>query len=203
MVVLPLVSSTNAMKTVLTFLFFIPVLAFGQRSFVSLGVDLGIPNTQLKSTAKNGVGLSARYEHPFGNKLAVMGTIGNMSFGKKSFTQKTNPPTTLISKVNMFQIQTGLKYYLTSTSKDQKGVYVFGELGIHIVTIYATVNKSQGSAQDADFSYAPGIGYRVRNLELSYRQQYVKISHGESVNYSGFRLAYVLKKKEEPKMNPY
>jgi hypothetical protein len=190
------------MKTALMFLIFLPTIAHGQRSFASLGVDVGVPNNQLKSSTKTGFGFSLRYEHPLNKKLAVMGTLGNLWFGKKSYTQKTTPPTTLTSKVNMLLMQAGMKYYLSSTSKDQKGLYVFGELGVHIVNIFVTFNRNQGSAQEGNFSYAPGVGYRVRNLELSYRQQFLT-SHGSSVNYSGFKLAYVLKAKEEPKLSPY
>jgi hypothetical protein len=202
MELLPLTDLITFMRTVLMLLIFLPAVAYGQRSFASLGADLGVPNNQLKSSAKTGFGFSLRYEHPLNKKIAVMGTLGNLWFGKKSYTQKTNPPTILTSKVNMLLMQAGVKYYLSSTSKDQKGLYVFGELGIHIVTVFITLNRNQGSGQEGNFSYAPGVGYRIRNLELSYRQQFLR-SHGSSVNYSGFKLAYVLKAKEEPKLAPY
>lgn len=179
------------MKILFVFILVIPLIAFGQRSHVSLGVDIGFPNNNFQASAGTGGGGSFRYEYVLANRLTVIGTIGYISFAKKVYTFPSPPITSLSSKADVVPIQAGAKYYLFSTGNIRKGFYISGEMGMHVFSLRVVVNGlSQNSPSENHFSYAPGLGYRYGNLELSYRQQFISFS-GPSINYTGFRIAYV------------
>jgi hypothetical protein len=180
--------------TILILLLLPSTIMFGQGHFISIAVDLAVPNTSLKYLASTGFGGSFRYEHALTNHIAGIGTINYLSFTKKNYPSPAPSTSTLSFKNNFIPIEVGAKFYLFSNSKLQNGLYVSAELGLTVLILKVSINNSSEVSSESDFSYAPGLGYQTTNLEFGYRQQFIT-SSGRSVNYSNFRIAYLFKRR--------
>jgi hypothetical protein len=183
------------MKYTLLIFLLLPTLLFGQSDVLSLSADCAFPNGSLKATAGIGIGVSARYERSIINRLTITGAVGYLSFAVKSITS-TQPPIKITSKFSMIPIQVGARFFLFAKDRIQKGLFISGEIGVHVISANATVNGSDvGIPNETDLSFGPGLGYRLSSFEVSYRQQYIHNS-GKSINFSNFGIAYVFKIKE-------
>lgn len=147
------------------------------------GLELGLPVGSFGDIANIGIGASGRYEAPIQDKLNWTGTVGFLSFGGKSVSGFSYGSSTIIP------IQGGIKYYLQESFN---GFYVGGELGFSIAS-FSTPSVvvfgqtiSGGSVSSTKFSFAPGAGYHVGNLDFSARFQIVS-----DLNYFNIRAAYV------------
>lgn len=179
------------MRTFFLLFLLAPVLALGQKSNFSFGMEVAIPNGALSTSAKTGLGASFGFEYPFGNHLAGLATIGYSSFGERRYPTNTSPVLIQIIQVNMVPIQVGIKYYLSNTEAAHYGIFAFGELGAVVLTRKVMLNGVSDSPSETDVSFSLGAGYRLNGFELSYRQQFVT-AFGEGFNYSGFRIAFLL-----------
>ncbi len=182
------------MKKILFVIFLLPVISVnGQRIIFSQGLDVVIPHGILKSSANTGFGQSFRCDLIFNKYLVGIGTVGFMSFGQKTYTT-TAPPASISTKTRMIPIQAGMKFYVMHNPSKKSGIYLSGETGLNILINKSTLNgTNENIPTEYDFGYAFGAGYIINRFELSYRQQFVKPS-GKTINYSGFRLAWLLSK---------
>ena len=143
------------------------------------GIDIVTPiSNDLSDIAGAGFGVSARGQVGFVDKFSIMGTVGFQSFSKEAG-----------SRVSMIPAQFGFKYALMDAKVAK--FYFSGEAGIHSIK----VNPSQGSDLDASvFSYAPGFGVQIQNIDLSAKFQFMGKSddlQDASTNYFGIRLGYM------------
>lgn len=118
-----------------------------------------------------------------------MGTAGYISNGRKTVFSATSPIYNTSTKLEMGLLQTGVKFYL-GDNEIQQGLYLSGEFGYHMTKGETTTyNNTYSVDPETHFSYAVGFGYCKRRFEFSYRQQFLT-HYGNSINYSGFRLAW-------------
>lgn len=163
-----------------------------QNSYLSLGVDVAIPNNNFKALATTGFGGSLRYEYTITPRFSITGTVHVDSFGKKVYA---SPPYKYTFKTSLISYKVGGRFYLFNIGNKADGLFLSGELGLATLGLTVSGDISDKSSEN-DFCYAPGIGYRYEFLEFCYWQQFVSSSSGNSTNFSGFRLAYVLKLKK-------
>lgn len=170
-----------------------------QSGRLSAGLELGLPVGDYADFNSLGIGVSARYEYPVADKIAIIGTAGYQSFAGKEYeistpvydlditsptfgqvigtnTEKFKPdPTSIIP------IQVGAKYYFNEA---WNGLYGSAELGIHMFS-------GEGDSE-SKFGYAAGLGYCVtNNIDLGLRYQMIPFDGGFSFDYVGLRAAYV------------
>jgi hypothetical protein len=184
----------NFMKVVATAaIVLLSMTSFAQNGRFSVGAELGLPMGTFGDAASIGIGGSLRYEMPMGDNLGLMLTAGYMSFSGKTVAGFDLPNETMIP------IQVGAKYYFT---EQQDGFYGAVELGVHSTSVtipaYAGITVGgvtygaypESKVTSTDFSYAPGVGYALANVDIGLRYQIIS-STGGSSSYLGVRLAYV------------
>lgn len=181
----------------------------GDNGRLSIGAELALPMGTFGDQSGMGFGVSARYEMPMGDNLALMGTVGYLTFGKKSLDvlgykyEYTN---------SFIPIQVGAKYYFT---EQQNGLYGSFQLGItmfsskfsYTVPAQAAVviggvtyspavaeHTVSSTGNSSELSFAPGLGYHLDNIDLGLSYQIVSATGG-SLSYLGVRIAYVLGSK--------
>ena len=177
-----------------------------QNGRLSLGVELALPAGDFGKSAGTGFGGSFRFEQPILNKLGLTGTLGFITFSKKTVS-------TVVGKYEyrnaMIPIQGGLKYYFKEA---QEGFYVMAEVGVHVFTAKVsspaytfggiTVSSTEETNSKTNLSYAPEIGYHLSNLDFGLRYQLFSyqttVSSGTTTvaktstqGYLGIRVAYV------------
>lgn len=158
---------------------------------LSFGADIAIPAEYFRPIAGNGFGPSLRFEYPISEHFGGIATIGYTFFEKKTVSSPANG-TKITNKFSTLPFQLGMKYYPMSHSQKPSGVYVSGEVGIIHMTVEATLNNSRVDVDpETDFSFAPGLGYKVSKFDLSYRQQYVVADKHNHNFYGNFRIAYL------------
>ena len=189
--------------------------AGGADARISIGAELGLPMGTFGDGSSLGIGGSLRYEMPMGDNLALMGTVGFLSFSGKDITSGV-PGYSYTSKssLTMIPIQVGAKYYFT---EQQNGFYAMAQLGLTLanyknentIDIAGTKTTVSGSASSSGLSYAPGLGYHLASLDfgLSYQlfsqtvsSSYTNpftgltstVSATSTGSYLGVRIAYVL-----------
>ena len=174
-----------------------PDNVFSQRTFVSIGADLGLPASYEQSYKNRGTGFggSFRVESFWGRHMSGMATVGFLSFAKASPFSSTP---TYTNQVNVIPIQLGLKYYIKPQNGIPKGFFISAELGVMPTTTHITfTNDTKNKSKLLDFIGAPGIGYQAANLEFGFRLQYDFSETGYHVYYYNFRIAYVFLKKKK------
>lgn len=185
--------------------------AHAQNGRFSLGLEAALPMGDFGDNAGTGFGASLRYEHPLADKLGLTGTVGYITFGKK--TVDLGPFGKYEYKNSMIPVQAGLKYYFQEA---QEGFYVMAELGVHVfsakVTVPSytllgtTIPESSSTDSKTNLSYAPEIGYHLANLDFGVRYQLFSyettVSNGLTTTsktttqgYLGIRAAYVFGSK--------
>lgn len=174
-------------------LILIAARAHAQNNLFSLGVDVNIPQDVLTTLAKTGWGTSFRYERILKPRLNATATASLIFFAKKSVSQ-TKAQIVATTKSTMIPVQAGLKYYIFQ-SHNGNGLFLTGETGIHIMMAKGTINGSDVPINtETHFSYSAGIGYRLRKVELAFRQQFISVS-GDTFTYSNIRLSVLLNKQ--------
>jgi hypothetical protein len=145
---------------------------FAQNGRVSLGLELAIPGGDYGDNAGTGFGGSLRYEHPVGDNIGLMGTVGYLTYGKKELdfgygvkAEYTN---------SMIPIMVGGKYYFTD---QQDGFYINLQLGLTMLTTKyeipdytvfgVTIPGSSETNSESAFTWSPGVGYALENLDFS------------------------------------
>lgn len=177
----------------LTLLFFnLALILIGQKSMFSVGLEAAIPNDNFGLIANNGLGGSFRYEYALDNHFTLTGTLNYCSFGEKKISLPGGPA--LRFKTSMLPVQIGTKFYFFGNSQIHKGLYATGEIGVNTLFFKATVNGSSDPSTDTNFIYAPGLGYKLGRLEISYRQQ-IATNSQYSINYSSIRILYTFQRK--------
>jgi hypothetical protein len=181
----------------------------------SVGAEVAIPGGDYGTNAGTGFGASLRYEMPVGTNLGLMGTVGYLTYGKKSIDFGFGASATYTN--SMIPILVGGKYYFT---EQQNGFYGMVQLGVTMLstkyetpsyTILGTTFDGTSSTNSATaFTWSPGIGYHLDNLDFSVA--YYAFSYSTTVttnvlgvNYSatatasgswiGIRAAYVFGSK--------
>lgn len=150
--------------------------SFAQGRF-SVGGNLGLPMGSFSDYYSFGIGVSGAYEGNISDKLNWTATVGVLSFSGKTIGTFSVPSGTLIP------ILGGVKYYVNEMFN---GFYVSGQLGFtNSSTNYGGVTYSS-----TDFSFAPGVGYHLTNIDISAAYNVISESGG-STDYLGARVAYV------------
>jgi hypothetical protein len=129
---------------------------------ISLGADVLAPLGEFRSEVLTGYGGSIKFNLFFSERLALVASVGLMSFEGKSDS---------LSSLRGSPMRAGLKFYLVPNASTR--VYCAGEAGLFVST--DKQNKSQG------FSAAPiaGLEFLVGKttcLDLSARYDYVDVS---------------------------
>ncbi len=193
-------------------LLFIATISSAQSGRFSVGAEAGLAlgnNIYSKSSYPLGFGLSFRYEHPIGDKLAVMGTIGGQYFynkgfdiavgGNSVFTNQT------VSTLITVPIMVGVRYYV---SEQQKGFYGSFETGMAAAigsgnsnattSTFQGSNLSQSNTSGTDttvnFAFAPGFGYHLSRVDFGMRYQSIAGKDG-SFNTLNLRIGLVFGKR--------
>jgi len=148
----------------------------GQEIKYGPGIDIVTPiSKDLGRTSGAGYGLSLRGQIGFIDKFSIMGTIGYHLFSKETNT-----------RVGMLPAQFGFKYALNDSEIAK--VYMSLEAGIHSLRIKNELSEISSSSS---FSYAPGLGVQILNIDLSTRLQLMdKFLGATSTNYFNIRLGY-------------
>jgi len=147
---------------------------FAQNGRFSIGANVAMPMGDFGDAAGVGFGGSLRYEMPVGDNLGLTGTVGYLTFGGKDFFDGIN--------FNLIPIMVGAKYYFT---EQQNGFYA----GI-AVGMTSSSTSAEGSESSTVFTWAPGIGYHLDNIDLGL--DYNSYTKDEfTTSYLGLRLAYV------------
>jgi len=147
----------------------------------SVGPEVAIPMSDFGDLVGVGIGGSLRYEAPINENLSWMGTVGFISFGKKSFDDGFGGEYDFSATI--IPIQAGLKYYFTESFS---GFYAGAELGANLVKGKASGDGVSVSDSETKFGFAPQVGYHLSVIDISARYQIISDS-----NYLGFRIAYV------------
>ena len=178
----------------------------GDNSRFSVGAELALPMGSFGDQSGTGFGGSLRYEMPVGDNLGLMLTAGYLTFGGKTIDlggfgkfEYTN---------SAIPIQLGAKYYFT---EQQNGFYGQVELGVHMLSTKASFDflgiSTSTTETSTAFSYAPGIGYHLDNLDFGLKYQLFSetvtstdlfgnsVSATSSASYLGLRVAYVFGEK--------
>lgn len=155
----------------------ISLASFSQGRF-SVGAELALPLGDFGDAVGMGIGGTVRYEAPINDNINWTVTAGFISFMKKEIVTDYDGSATAIP------IQGGIKYYFTESFN---GFYAAGELGVHLFSAKVEGPGLNESADETEFSFAPGVGYHLGNLDLGARYQIA----GDG-DYFGFRIAYVL-----------
>ncbi|MFK7900859.1 MAG: outer membrane beta-barrel protein [Cyclobacteriaceae bacterium] len=142
------------------------------------GIDIATPvSSKFGDNAGAGFGLSGRIQVGFQDKFSVMGTVGALVFTKKE---------NVTTRITAIPVQFGFKYALVDAAISK--LYFSGEAGIHAMN-EKTGNNSEGVSV---FSYAPGIGIQIKNIDLSTRIQFMSEPFaGLRTNYFNIRLGYL------------
>ncbi len=142
---------------------------------VGPGVDIITPMSKgLKKVSGAGFGLSVRGQIGFVDKFSIMGTLGYQGFSKVEET-----------RVSMIPAQFGFKYALMDAELAK--LYISLEAGIHSVRMNTNGNINNSSS----FSYAPGFGVQIQNIDLSVKLQLMdKFQTSIHTNYFNIRLGY-------------
>jgi hypothetical protein len=143
---------------------------------ISGGLELALPNegVALEDAVVAGFGLSARYEKSFTKNLSWLADGGFTLFTGKN---GGDPIFTI-------PVQAGVKYYL---QKNGLGFYGIAQLGAHSFS-------GGAGAHGANFSYAPGIGYHFKKLDVGARYEKI-ISSWIGAGYMGVRVGYIFSGK--------
>jgi hypothetical protein len=159
----------------------ISTVTFAQNGRVSVGAELAIPGGDYGDGAGTGFGGSLRYEHPVGDNLGLMLTVGYLTYGTKEEDfgfgisyKYTN---------SMIPIMVGGKYYF---SEQQDGFYANLQLGLTMLNTKAEfeflgVSESETNSTSA-FTWSPGIGYALENLDFSVN--YFAFSYSQESTYT-------------------
>jgi hypothetical protein len=173
----------------------------------SIGLEPALPMGDLADLGGFGFGGSLRAEFGLSDNLSLGGHVGYITFGK----EETSIPGffTLSTQYSMIPIQVDGRYYFNEM---QNGFYAGLAAGLHMTMAKTEIEipgflSTDETTSDANFSYAPGIGYHLGNIDIYLRYQLISakteatvadafgnIATTESTttfSYLGFRLAYV------------
>ena len=174
---------TNMMKKIsLAGFFCAALLAFNStitysQGRFSVGPELSLPIGSFSDGANVGFGGSLRYETPIDANLTWMVTAGYLSYSFK------NIPSGFTSSSSIIPVMGGVKYYFT---ENFNGFYASGALGLSFLKASFTGPSVSVSSSETKFTFAPGIGYHIANIDFSGSFQLV--SDANSLN---IRVAYV------------
>jgi hypothetical protein len=173
------------------------LLAFGalsaQTKQFSLGVDLALPLGDFANEYSFGVGPTAVFELPLGDKLAVTLHAGyNILLVQSDFSE-------VLESASLLPIQAGVKYFF---QEPQKGIYVHAQVGTHLFTEKFKANDLFGREEESEtsthFSWGLGVGYQLAKFDLGLRYNMVMPKDEEDggendpLSYIGLRIAYLI-----------
>lgn len=167
-------------------LLFIPFLGHSQNTFLSVGGEIALPSTEgLSRVAGTGFGASLRLENAWGRHISGIATVGYLWFKSKEID--------FISATSRFKavpVQIGLKYY--PWDKYTFGFFLSTEMGIMTTTRQIFYQNADPALKRThyDISVAPGIGYKIGDVEPSCRLMFNLSDTGFNVYYLNFRVAY-------------
>jgi hypothetical protein len=181
-----------AFPTWLVLILFCPLIGYSQKTFLSIGGELAIPQTErLTMVAGPGYGGSLRLERSWGRHFSGMVTGGYLWFKPKDSDYLS-----ATSTFRALPIQAGVKYF--PFDKAVVGLFFSTELGMMVTkreTVYHAFDPDFARTY-YDLSVAPGIGYRLGKVEPSFRLQFNLSDAGFNVYYLNFRIAYTLWKSK-------
>lgn len=174
----------------------LPMIAFGQKTFVSIGADLALPAHYEQSHNGRGTGFGGvfRVESSFNPHLSGIASAGYLSFAKAyPFSDDQS------EQLNALPLQLGVKYYLRERQITPEGFFMSGELGIMPTTEtdHITYTNSEQKFKETDVIVAPGVGYQLKNFELNFRFQFDLTAVGYHVYYYNFRIAYAFLRRSK------
>ena len=177
-----------------------PTLA--QKSQASFGLDLALPS----DFGGMGIGVSERFERFVTNRASMSLTAGYYSFSPKDLPNSAGS-TLVAARVSMAPIQLGARLYFPSSKISPGAWFITFESGVHLVnTRLISSALAVKIASESNFSFAPGLGIRIRRFDVEFRQQFIThlseqqqiISNQKSsINFTTIRLAYVLYSKPQ------
>lgn len=170
----------------------VPVIGFGQKTFVSIGPELALPESHKLPYNYKGVGFggSVRLESFFNKQFSGIATAGYLSFAKTTpYLYEPN----YNRQIDAFIIQVGVKFYLKPINENPTGFFFTGEAGLMPTSTHITyTNGSKQNRKENGLSVALGSGFQYKKIETSFRLQFNLSDNGYHVYYYNFRLAYAL-----------
>ena len=175
-------------------LFLLPMSVIGQGISAFFGTSVVLPNDQLRTYSKPGVGASFSFEVPITRRLSAYASFGLVSFGKRYYPLNSTPFGTSAFNADAAPLQAGARYYLSNPSKFLGRFFVSTEIGATIFSLKSTLNGVTSSSTEARPSFAPGAGYRFRRLfEVSVRPQFLlSTDQSTTFNYWDFRIGLTI-----------
>lgn len=167
-------------------LLFIPFFGHSQNTFLSVGGEIALPSTEgLRRVAGPGFGASLRLENAWGRHISGIATIGYLWFKPREIDYLA-----ATSRFKAVPVQIGLKYYFLD--KSSFGFFLSTEMGIMTTTRQVIYQNADPGLKRThyDISVAPGIGYKIGDVEPSFRLQFNLSDTGFNVYYLNFRVAY-------------
>lgn len=146
----------------------------------SVGPEVAIPMGDFGDAVGLGIGASVRYEAPINENLSWMGTVGFISFAKKSIDTGFGD---VDLSASIIPIQAGIKYYFTESFN---GFYAGAEAGLNLLKAKTSFDGESDSESETKFGFAPQIGYHISMIDISARYQVIA-----DADYFGIRVAYV------------
>jgi opacity protein-like surface antigen len=151
-----------------------------QKLKFSVGVEAGLPIGDFSKSYGFGVGASAQADYKVGEKFAVTGSLGYLTFSAKSITIPAivfggvtiSPASTVKGKaIGLIPVLVGGKYNFSEK------LYGSGQLGLTFAS---------GGGTGSSFTFAPGVGYNItENIDVM-----VKFVAYDKLNTIGLRAAY-------------
>jgi Outer membrane protein beta-barrel domain len=134
------------------------------------GLEIGMPMGDLGEATSFGIGASGKVNFPMGDKSAITGSVGYMTFLGKTVLGYSVP------SFNVIPVKVGFKYMLSDA------FYAEPQIGY-------SFTSSAGESTGA-LTYAGNLGYIIgENLDISARYEAMS-KNSTSLSFIGLRVGY-------------
>ena len=153
--------------SIIALLIVLSSLAFAQEGKMTLGLgaEVALPSGTFGDVAGTGFGGTVNFLYDINDQIAISGTAGYLTWGKKSVGAGAFSFEWTYSAI---PILAGGRYYFT---KCGEGLYGSAEIGLYMFTVktkspgYSILGVTYGggevSASSSEFAFAPGVGYEM------------------------------------------
>jgi len=164
--------------------------SFCQRLTFTVGGQYGIPNSDLKSSARDGLGLFGTVNYKINERLSGLISVDGLSFQDKTVSINTgSSPLVLISKYKVENFQIGGKFDFIK--KRNIGIYVLTEAGVSVLSLSVSSISTTSKKSDNYLSYRYGVGCNIDKVNISACQQFI-INENSNINFFSLRLGYTI-----------
>jgi hypothetical protein len=153
--------------SIIALLIVISSLAFAQEGKMTLGLgaEIVLPSGTFGDVAGTGFGGTVNFLYDINDQIAISGTAGYLTWGKKSVGVA---PYSFEYTYSAIPILAGARYYFT---KCGEGLYGSAEIGFYMFSVKfkspgytiggVTYGGGEATESSSEFAFAPGIGYEM------------------------------------------